>query len=300
MLTKKKFLISLFMLISAISYSQDYIPFPADSAFWKTDNHFEGEYETFVTYELDGDTVLNGIVYKRLFETRMTYVDVLDSFIFYSNHTFIGGIREQDKIVYYYHWYFAEENTIYNFNLGVGDTVFMWVVPIKILSIDTIQTLDGLSRRKYNVTDWGENTSWYIEGVGNEWGILTHYGYPDTPGPPTNLACFSDHGNLIYNDLDINIDCNPLTSVESLSSRKENLQVYPNPFTGQCFVDLGRPLLNAEMKITDALGNILIERKINENQIISGRELKGEGVYFLVVTTGGTIYTKKIIYNPGN
>ena len=207
-------------------------------------------------------------------------------------------------MVYFYDSYWGLEDTIYNFNLGLGDTI-VDVVPgsypaITIDSIETIQTTDGLSRKKYVLTDFGYSTEWYIEGVGNNWGILPFYDVQGGPGGPVNLVCFSDHGNLIYHEPGFEADCDVLTSDESVTSINNNISVYPNPFTNQFTVDFGRPI-PADIKITDAMGKMIMEKNLGfeESVSISGKDLKNSGVYFLTVKSEGMVITKKIVYSSG-
>ncbi|MFH0866330.1 MAG: T9SS type A sorting domain-containing protein [Bacteroidota bacterium] len=73
---------------------------------------------------------------------------------------------------------------------------------------------------------------------------------------------------------------------------KEDILVYPNP--SGSFVNLLLPVSGSEMKIFNASGNVVFEKTLKSGHEVVTLDLPG-GIYFLKVTMGNSVLTKKII-----
>ena len=61
----------------------------------------------FTAEQLNGDTVINSLNYKKIFE----------------NSLYAGALREDNKIIYFIPGNSLTEYLLYNFNLTVGDSI---------------------------------------------------------------------------------------------------------------------------------------------------------------------------------
>jgi len=149
---KTKILIVIFLQLSIpFLQGQDYVyaPFVEDGMLWSyafirqvgiTD--FKADYSI---YHLQGDTVIDGLNYKKLFSD--------------CSENYIAALREENKKIFIVKAQ-EEEKLLYDFNLQEGD----WVgYSHQVTKIDTI--LIGNTKRKRFVFDSGYET--WIEGIGS-------------------------------------------------------------------------------------------------------------------------------------
>lgn len=80
---------------------------------------------------------------------------------------------------------------------------------------------------------------------------------------------------------------------------KEAVNVYPNPGTGQFWVDFNLPATeNATVKVMDYNGRVILENTLNKDSFAARKinlENYADGFYLLQVETPEGIYTKKIV-----
>ena len=120
----KKFLFpALLILFSTITFSQKYVPFPTENAEWHV-RYISMSYPpliydtTLLKYSLRGDTLINSIVYKKVCRNVGTNTQ--------PKYLGIGGLREQNKRIYYLggdylsHQGYDNEILLYDFTLVSG------------------------------------------------------------------------------------------------------------------------------------------------------------------------------------
>ena len=108
----KSFLLLIVVILFQEIKAQEYTPFPTDSAVWFVEHYIKFE-RNEIKYIMKGDTVINDKNYSRL----------------YQGSRFLGGIREEDKKVYFFGKYDGPclfirdpiEVLLYDFNLTIGD-----------------------------------------------------------------------------------------------------------------------------------------------------------------------------------
>lgn len=215
-----------FVLFCPSGKGQIPAPFPDSTASWSVEF-----YETpdpwlpynyyYYRYFLDGDTLINGQTYTRLFEAQ-TNAALIDT----SAAIFIGGIREDStqKVFFtgpgpsYYPIYCTfpatnnQEVLLYDFGRSVGDTFY---IPVsggntwlnEVLDIDTI-SYGGVMRRRFEIRQNGEQV-FQIEGIGSDKGIF--YPYCTYFEWDWTLLCFSDP-SISWNPM--NNNCYLITGLE--------------------------------------------------------------------------------------
>jgi len=184
-----------FLLIAATSISsQKYVPFPTENAQWNV--HYKNrisysDYLSYIaTYIQQGDTVINTKIYKKIY--LKSYIGGEQTI------RFIGGIREENKRIYWIDYYYSggnmwgvkslsneqknclkqhiktsnKELVLYDFNnKNVGDTLLSGLFSAKILAIDSV-LIQNTYRKRYAVEGYMLTIGKYsydyiIEGIGS-------------------------------------------------------------------------------------------------------------------------------------
>lgn len=229
---------TLFILMICLmtAKSQDYVPFPTENANWNVfcanDNQPHHD-RNLIRYAIHGDTVINEISYKRLC--------VEQGDIFTPTIEGIGGIREEDKRIYYQgETLFLstdEENLLYDFNVAIGDTIFHDAAGYYfsvILDIDSTE-ISGEYRKRYK-TDYTLNCfheyDYVIEGIGSVIaGLLSHIS--DIPTGRSSYyehVCFKQDDEEIYLNPNFNLcyHFNFPYQNENIDP-DDDIKIYPNP-----------------------------------------------------------------------
>jgi len=241
----KKLILFLFLASSICLYSQKYVPFPTDSANWSVMLEYEninlGGPDSFkpvtalLQYSLQGDTIINSITYRKLCKNIGTVVAPV--------YTGIGGLREQDKKIYFVgedYSSFQWSNTdvlLYDFNKQIGDTVMEdeYRINYVITGIDSIK-IGREFRKRYEINnydiDYNYKTEYIIEGIGNvNTGLLeATIHLPTDMNLELQFICFSQNGETVYLN-PVFRDCNStvMTGVKDIKSDRKTVKIYPSP-----------------------------------------------------------------------
>jgi hypothetical protein len=194
--------------------------------------------------------------------------------------------READRKVYFLDWNGLAQ-IMYDFSLSVGDTIpYISNESIYLLgSIDTIN-FGGKDRKRFNmVNEEGYSRGYYIEGVGNLYGLL----YPhqiELIGAYYRFVCFYESDELLYHNPDYETCF--LNTMSIAENTKEALNVYPNPTSNQLYVESKLVHSKSVFEIIDIAGKLIEKGCINENNSIDVSVLN-KGIYFLKVMTDNKI-----------
>ncbi len=144
-------------------------------------------------YVIEGDSVHNSINYKKIW---MTFDSTLTGLMFQ------GLVREENNVVYYVPPG-GTEGTLYDFNLQVGDSI--WVknmfcadmeLQAMVIAVDTVE-YSGVERKRWLLESDGW-TEYWVEGMGSMSGPL-HTLYPlCIICPVWELLCFHENDTLLY------------------------------------------------------------------------------------------------------
>jgi type IX secretion system substrate protein len=211
--------------------SQEYQPFDFDNGIWICRQGYYGEApEDYIAqFYTSGDTIINEIQYKKIFQYRIDANDGPDygSVI---NDRYFGGIRnnesKQVEIVYYYR---IEPEIIYDFNLSLGDTIkvgyssedYNWK-PLIVRTIDSILYC-GEYHKRYNLNDSIPVPQALIEGIGFTNGFINPIFFQFEQ--ETSLKCYTEKGNENCDD------CSLLLSERPIQVDSE-VSIFPNPNNG--------------------------------------------------------------------
>jgi hypothetical protein len=245
LLLMKTFLLTVLILTcSTFLFGQKYVAFPTANAEWNekfSSNPYEipQQVETvMLRYSLHGDTLVNGISYKKLCLNVGSQLNPV--------YVGIGDLREQDKKIFYIGSGYTQtvsmlkqqvmqhirsclptkstdshELLLYDFNVKVGDTV-QWGYSYNIISkIDSIRI--GNSFRKCYRFSTGND--FVLEGIGSVvnglLGSVTQLPMCGNYYMSWNHVCFSQNGETQYLNPEFK-DCNSLELSDTKSYFGEN------------------------------------------------------------------------------
>ena len=231
---------------------------------------------------------INGHFYYQLYRTvDSAYHDVESSKVFF---------REEKGIVYRWNNSNNTEDTIYNFNLKVGQTMTYDRFDVSptyqtiaiVYSVDTVELLDGSKRRKISVYNprflsGGYYIRSFIEGIGNiELGTFAPEQIFDNVG--VVFRCFYQKGQYVFGNHDgrcRDIYQNFPLTVSKIEELK-NLKLIQHTGNGTISFHLEN-VGNYSCKVYNALGATLFTPVVRQglNQI-SVRDLP-KGIYFVQV-----------------
>jgi len=249
-------------------------------------------------YGFIGDTVINNEIWLKLYSSWDT--------LFNLELHFQGFIHSDDGIVLFQKLNYIVD-TLYNFNLNVGDSVYfnLSINPqnIAINNIDSIQINGNYFKRFFFDEPSGPivfdvlNEIW-IEGIGSLHGPL----FPNQPRKfatewpdKLDLTCSFSEGiqywnNPSYNDCFINI----ILGLDDLSLTGYN--IYPNPFKDFIIIENS----NLESKNTDVDIFSTQGRKVSSVNFSDKKQriildYLPIGVYYIRINQNGSYKTKVVV-----
>lgn len=285
----KALLLLVFCFASTSTKAQIPAAFPDSSASWSVQFvGYPGPYYppwyVYYRYYLDGDTLINGKSYTRVFEAP-TNAMLIDT----ANATYIGGLREDStrKV-----WFIGEgviypqlscnfppdtiEHVLYDWNLAVGDTIYPYSSqnqPTVILWMDTIN-INGTDRRRWQ-TDGG-NDSYWIEGIGSTKGLF--FPWCDWFEEDLNLLCYED-AEIQYSNINVT-NCYIIAEVQN-PVLESIVSIGPNPAAESLRIRIQAPSTERfDLQLLDLNGRLLRRATIwgGEEQVLN-REGLPAGIY---------------------
>jgi len=301
----RKFILYLLMIISIGLSAQKYVPFPTENVQWNEFYASQQNYSpmdtTLLQYSLHGDSTLNGIAYRKL----CLNIGTIDN----PEYKTVGGLREQDKKIYYsgkgYSIYFGSptwnrEILLYDFSKHIGDTI--WINSGNryiITKIDSVK-IGNEYRKRYNdqiIEGIGDVVDGLLIGVtpicnclgdNNEW----------------HFVCFSQNGQSVYKNPDY-VDCNSTKKWTDYPNEVKNpiiqssVTVLPNPIAELSIIkwDVLESNRYVTLVITDVLGKRIKTLNVSgKTEISISRNDFSKGLYFArLVSDKGNRTTVKII-----
>jgi hypothetical protein len=285
-----KIIITLFfgLMISGLLYSQEYYPIVQENNEWdvlKVNESGPYPWDTIYwteTFILSGDTVLNEQNYKKMYKSAEEFP---------LNWSYWGGLREENQKVWHIGINNYRERLIYDFDLSVGDTI--WLYEFDPMIVDSIQykPINGENRKHiyFSYSEYPSLTELWIEGIGSNRGILE-------PGPANFdgggfwLLCMKENGDLIY--MNPNYDnCFLITDIEEINNSL--FQVYPNPAQDKIKITNTENIRIESISFVDLKGQKLREFENNKTEF----DLSGisTGIYLLKLTHENGEIIRKII-----
>lgn len=291
-------IIILILLLYANVKGQTYIPFPDSNAVWKVEHRDipmhcpPFGYCFTVRYSYDGDSLINGINYKKISECPNMA------------SCYRGALRQDkpNKKVYFIETGSNQENVLYDFSLSIGDTLPNNTLnPVdKCIIVSTDSILMGNKYHKtFNINcpmSVLQNLT-LIEGVGSNFGMLESFLVFEHF---SKLICFSEDSGLIYSDTTQYSNCIDMTNLVYNINSTTKTYVFPNPLQYSNIMNIYSSKRIICAKMYNEFGELIFSRNYsswNEQEAIESTQFyKGVFVLKLELESGLMQYEKIIIY----
>ena len=274
-------ILSVFLLLISLTITgfSQYSQFIDKNKLWVEEHSWEDVYDPrppessiyFVYFE--GDTVINDTTYQKLYRQRF----FLDTW--YTNdasHLIDSTLKQAEEYAYLredtinkkvYEYSYDIDRLIYDFSMNIGDSISEFDGTFSLDSIVDITLDNGSVRKKYFFSDSDQYlTSYYIEGIGGENGILSPFRSIPLSGidASNHIICYSEDSIELYGT------CNQpdyvITKTSDLVDSQYSIKLYPNPSNNQALIDLGEVYETIKITILDIKGAALIEKTYNQEQ----------------------------------
>jgi len=314
----------LFLLAPPLTAQEiPYTPFPKGNIAWQSwGRHYYGSSKSHFVLLIDTvQEVIDSKFYNKI------YYNIIDD-----TQKYLGGIREEEKKIYFYVSGFGE-HLIYDFGLEIGDTLFKTITvmfdvgifggldiyfnsyPIPsdsyfcIVKNKSIITLENGEKRNTLIVDQYYCDSYYedcfrydtqewVEGLGviRSTGFLTSlYVEDNIPKPPDlGLECICQNNVRLFSTDNECFLCKSDLIDENLMHQ---VILFPNPTTGELQIQSSKFKVQS-VEIFDIYGksqNVKSKKQITESEIWIDILHLPAGVYFIKVNTEQGVFVKKII-----
>lgn len=250
------------------------------------------------SYKFFGDTIINGITYKKLYSK-------LDSSV--NNWQFEFAMRDSANKIYTYSG--MGEELSYDFGANTGDTIkpYLGIInqPMIVDSIDTV-LIAGIPKKRilfYSNLSWIYET--WIEDIGSIYGVanpLSTWGQIIIDYSELTL-CYWENNVLKYIDSTSKTCYINSTNINELNNDNFSVNLFPNP--AQSSIELRfnlTSLKNMLLTIHNDLGET-IKMYSKKEYIASLNNINipisdlTPGIYFLRIYSDNNSFTKKFIKN---
>lgn len=276
-------LLLFFVFALTIMNAQSYVPFPDTNVFWNEIKNYQGECDPpdycKYTYYFQRDTIINSYSYHKIYSN--------DS----SSTSYVGGLRESDRKIYFFDNNCQNSILLYDFNFNVGDSILMPfllcdttpVYYMNVISIDSVLIGDVSYRKRINF-NYGPPMSW-IEGIGSLSGLL----YPYYSGIAcicfTHLVCFEQNDTILYLNEEFVPCFDYFVSNNDWGNKFDLLKVFPNPVRNHFSINFesGKEIITG-IEFYNILGiNIKTIQNVFEKKIQLEKDDFKAGIYIFKV-----------------
>lgn len=296
-------IISVFLIMFIeinLSYSQSYFD---NNPVWKISSQCAVNDPTCIShneynYFIDGDSVINGHYYRKLFKHGYGFYTWNSStpvppyctgaFLIGSQTVPFNYIRDTLGMIYING---NPEQCLYNFNLNVGDTL-----PIcfgnsdqSVISIDSL-LISGNYRKVFHLSGIGGQSQEIIEGVGHTYGFIELL--PPILECANVLECYSVNDTSYYPAS--GLSCLSTSSLSEISEK--DFSVFPTPTSD--FIIIGSKVgrINS-VRLIDSIGNLIFKSDVVNAEFEYKLFLPkiANGYYFLSIYSNIFVITKPVI-----
>lgn len=253
-----------------------------------------------ILYQINGDTIVNGVSYKLLYQKVFRYNVLGNPFCGSGGYiTELKSLLRQNgkEVMAYSPLSNGPELLLFDFDLKVGDSIFSHLNQFNKSFIDTVTSIDsilvnGENRARY----WTDSTStesidFLIEGVGHNKGLLEPMVL--CIGCSSSLNCFKQ--DSLVTAISIGNPCNFDFSIHSFET--DDITVAPNPFNE--FISVEYPIQKkVQVNFYEINGKLVKTVQTDGNSTISTSDLPN-GVYTLEFVLDGQLFYKKLIKAVG-
>jgi hypothetical protein len=299
-------LVILFSVLFSIQYSsaQTYVSMFDDTlAQWNYETNCTPGcccvYGEDLVCELEnGDTLLGIYTYKKLRINGVQFMQGVNCGNWFGCFSNIKFVRESNKKVFVSDGTSAPDILVYDFNLGVGDTVPSHDFQnTYISSIDSVLIGSNFHKRYHLIDPSWSDTTWLIEGIGSESGPF------ELPGRRsedwTLFKCYGSDNTLLFTDSTINttsIGCSFSVGIEDQISHQPEINIYPNPVATNLTIEIDIELAGIQFQLYDAFGRLFNSMNLLDPVNKVDVSILSSGIYFYqVFSRKGMLQSGKLI-----
>jgi hypothetical protein len=295
----KKRVLSLFFLLilgyRALGQTSIYYPFPQCYAAWtESSSTVIGPTNSYYTYYLSGDTLVNGYLHSKVYYADSTI------------NIFEAAIRQDNSKHIYVccgHGYGSNDKLLYDFNLTVGKPVPVGAIAggYTVCCSDSI-LIDTTYRRRFTVS-YGSGSADLIEGIGCSMGLFE---FTTGLGYHCNLDCFSQNGATLYPTYGApckifkwdTATCAPFVAGTEILNPIINFTIYPNPANDALNLSsLNISKKEKDVRIYSPMGELVYENHIpaNANNYKIDVSNLATGLYCITISNDDGQVIKKVM-----
>lgn len=298
-MVKKLLPLLLFLSFYIRVQSQDYIPMINESLSWDVGHigmgyicEYSGNPER---YYFSGDTVINGTTYKTVYtynsRSLSGYNPPYCSPFLLDTVPGLSDIYIREDIstrrVYRYRPEYDEEILLFDFSIGVGDTIPIEGLTMIVDSVWTITTPDNVTRRVYK-SDWGYPEIAMIEGIGGNCGPFSqpsiwfeNYAM---------LMCVKNNGQNIYGER-----CIEMLTVSTPTLNLTEIKCYPNPAKDIVTIELPSGVAVYDVTLINSEGKVLQKEYSSAPILKLDLSDYNPGVYLIKVIGNKETFITKVV-----
>jgi len=289
---RKTTILSILFAFTLQMNAQDFAPI--GSIWHYTQGTLNPNVTSFKTLESISDTVISGIICKKIIEVER-YFDTI-------NVSYRYMYSENDSVFFY-----ADDNfhLLYDFGAMEGDTVVLDYfktydgTPLKMIIDSTSSTLVNDQERKIQYITCGDGIliefgNHAIEGIGN-----TSFMFPTLDGSLDGpLRCYQDNNTALFlNPFHPNYgwnheDCEEIKTGISENGSDEGISIFPNPTS--CCISIKNIDKPFAYKLYNLNGKIVLSGIATESTEIRITGLS-QGIYFIELESENLITPLKFI-----
>ena len=265
-------------------------------------------------YALGNDTLINSINYT-LVGVQSTWDYQLDNGVVTSKHNspinppgeIFGAIREDSSKKVWFRNFFHNMNELYlrcgglyelaadteillyDFNLHLGDTIHFGSTFRTVLNIDSIMFSDGIYRKRYQV-DWGGPcmNDYWIEGMGSSLGLFGAYeaapcSQDSYQGCSMNCFWLNEENMISFPNYSSMVECDSSNYPwgVGIDLIDESDPEYHSINGKKIVFHLkDREFLENEIEIYNEIGQLVLNDKIENQNVEMDLSNLSEGIYF--------------------
>jgi len=252
--------------------AQDYTPINFSEGVWIEEfSGVGGEFCNSQKY-CSGDSIVDEVNYHKLFEYKIfSESPGLDTKT--EGPSLIGLITNFiDKKVLYIPYGSTIPDTIYDFNIELGDSIECSLGGFVIREIDSVEVC-GVYHKRFSEFEGSSNfENTLIEGVGFSTGLLGYYDHFDYGHEQLKfIDCFFET---------MNQNCPNCQLIYTSNEQRSWLKTYPNPFTQNIIIHSDMPI--STITITDLNGKqVFMGKFTNQTYIELNLDFLKSGLYNL-------------------
>lgn len=287
MKTRTSFLVMFMILTYYSSKCQTYYPLVQTNKVWTISYYFSFPPSQIKFMKISGDTTINSKVYNKVLQTN----DSVNN-----PWTLDGYIREtNDHKVYFSTNPNISEFLYYNFNLALGDSVYIRGLPNPFIAdtVDSVQVSNEEFRKRVVLSACSGYDTW-IEGIGSLFGLI-YSGENCLVGETDKLVCMLQNDAIVYHDPHY-VTCSTPLYIPDIHD--DSFVIYPNPVLDNLYINSNFKNTMI-LKLTDILGEVKWQTSLSSGENVINLSNCNKGIYIIEIysTSQNIDVRRKIIKN---